>query len=226
MALALVVAIVPLLLIVALAVAVHHLHPHRESDGAVRCAAAPVAPATAPQLSRPTSPVLADPLWRATIHTNCGRIEVQLDGREAPQTVAAFVFLARHDYWRDDPCHPITTDPAGSLLLQCGDPIRTGAGYPGYRTGPENAPASGDYPRGTIAMAPVDDSTRNAGRFVIFARDTELPLRGGGYSIFGKVTDGMDVIDAVAAGADQDAQPDSHPDLSISILSVSVAEER
>ncbi|HET8599636.1 MAG TPA: peptidylprolyl isomerase [Segeticoccus sp.] len=161
--------------------------------------------------------------WTATLQTNCGKITVQLYGDKAPQTVSSFLHLARADYWKDSPCHRLTTE--GIYVLQCGDPTGTGTGTPGYGFGIENAPADGDYPPGTLAMARSMDPNSNGGQFFIVYRDTKLPTAGGGYSIFGKVTGGMDIVRTIAkAGVAKDApRPgDGAPAQPISILSVSV----
>lgn len=85
-------------------------------------------------------------------------------------------------------------------MLQCGDPTGSGNGNPGYGYGIENAPADGKYPRGTVAMAPNDPNS-NGGQYFIVFKDTELPRTdGGGYSIFGTVSSGMDIVDKITTG--------------------------
>jgi peptidyl-prolyl cis-trans isomerase B (cyclophilin B) len=108
-------------------------------------------------------------------------------------------------------------------MLQCGDPTGTGTGGPGYQFGPvENAPADGIYKRGRLAMARVGTENSQGSQFFILFGDTQLP---GGYTVFGTITQGLDVIDKVAAGglaslgADGGSGP---PARSISIVSTSV----
>ena len=154
----------------------------------------------------------------ATIETTCGDIELELYAGDAPQTVASFAFLAQEGYWEDSACHRLVT--SGIFVLQCGDPTGTGQGSPGYAFGIENAPPDGLYPPGTLAMARTQDPDSNGGQFFIVYDDTQLPVGGGGYSIFGRVTAGLDIVETVAAeGNDSGGTAPAQP---ISLLSVSV----
>ncbi|MFK5635572.1 peptidylprolyl isomerase [Ornithinimicrobium sp. LYQ103] len=158
----------------------------------------------------------------AVVETNCGDLVVELDAAAAPQTVTSFLFLAGEGYWDDSPCHRLTT--SGIYVLQCGDPTGTGRGNPGYGYGIENAPADGAYPRGTVAMARTQDPNSNGGQFFIVHQDSELPTEGGGYSIVGRVTEGMDVVDLVASAGAQGGAADGPPAQPVSILSVDVGD--
>lgn len=162
--------------------------------------------------------------WHGAITTNCGIIEVELYGDKAPQTVGSFAHLAEQGYWQDSPCHRLTTQ--GIYVLQCGDPTGTGRGTPGYTFGIENAPEGGNYPPGTLAMARSQDPNSNGGQFFIVYNDTELPTQGGGYSIFGRVTSGMDIVDRVAEQGVDGGGADGPPAAPISILSVEVTQEK
>ena len=168
---------------------------------AAGCTTPPAAPGTEGKLSLPEAGDIAAVTGKsvvATIKTTCGPIELTLDGAKAPTTVASFVQLAQLGYWKEAPCHRLTTQ--GIFVLQCGDPTGTGSGNPGYGYGIENAPADGKYPRGTVAMARTTDPQSNGGQYFIVYQDSELPTDGGGYSIFGTVTSGMDIVDRIAAG--------------------------
>ncbi len=158
----------------------------------------------------------------ATITTNCGPITIELHGDKAPATVSSFILLAKEGYWAPSPCHRLTGDEQGLWVLQCGDPTGTGAGPgPGYHFGIENAPTDGKYPAGTVAMARTSDPNSNADQFFITYKDTTLPTDGGGYSIFGTVTKGMDLIQKIAAAGVYSVDGMS-PMAPISILSVTV----
>jgi peptidyl-prolyl cis-trans isomerase B (cyclophilin B) len=166
----------------------------------------------------PDAGLAEDSVWRATVATNCGEIVLELAGDKAPQTVSSFLHLAREDYWTDSPCHRLVTE--GIFVLQCGDPTATGGGGPGYTFELENPPADGVYPRGTLAMARTDDPNSNGGQFFIVYDETQLPTPG--YSIFGEVVEGMDIVDRIAEqgvggslGPEAPAQP-------ISILDITV----
>jgi peptidyl-prolyl cis-trans isomerase B (cyclophilin B) len=187
------------------------------------CSPAPPTPGQTQTYDKAPPKTLADDAaWTATIKTNCGDIVMRLDGKAAPQTVSSFVFLAQKHYYDDSPCHRVTT--SGIFVLQCGDPTGSGTGGPGYGFGIENAPPKGSFPRGTVAMARSSDPNSNGSQFFIVYQDTTLPTQGGGYSVFGKVTKGLDLVDAIAKGGADDANGagDGHPNQPISILSVTV----
>lgn len=188
------------------------------------CSEPPVVPSarTAEPLDPPEDE--ASGTWIGTIETNCGPIEVELFGDLAPVTVASFGHLAEASYWADSPCHRLTTQ--GIFVLQCGDPTGTGRGAPGYTFGIENAPEDGKYPPGTLAMARSQDPNSNGGQFFIVYEDTELPVAGGGYSIFGRVIGGMDIVDRVATEGVDGGGADGTPAAPISILSVEVTQEK
>jgi peptidyl-prolyl cis-trans isomerase B (cyclophilin B) len=168
--------------------------------------------------SPPPKTLAAGRTWTATVATTCGDMTFQLDGKKAPQTVSSFIFLARKGFFNNTTCHRLTT--SGLYVLQCGDPTGTGNGGPGYGYGIENAPASGDYPAGTIAMARTSDPKSNGSQFFLVYQDSKLPTDGGGYSIFGTITKGLAVVKDVAIGGASGG--DGAPNTPINITSVSV----
>jgi peptidyl-prolyl cis-trans isomerase B (cyclophilin B) len=190
------------------------------------CRPAPKVPADKRTATLPDKATAAGKTFIATVVTNCGVITMELDGTRAPQTVASFLSLAKTGYWADSPCHRLTAaDPL--FVLQCGDPTGTGSGSPGYGYGVENAPANFTFPPGTLAMARTTDPQSNGGQFFIVYKETVLPDPIG-YSIFGKVTGGMDIVNKIAAaGATQpDASKNTAPLQPISILAVNVTEKK
>lgn len=193
------------------------------SQAGPSCAEPPPLPTAAPTFTQADlpDPLPAEPATRtATISTTCGDVVVELEAGAAPQTVASFLFLAQEGYWDDSPCHRLTT--SGIFVLQCGDPTGTGRGNPGYGFGIENAPADGSYPPGTLAMARTQDPHSNGGQFFVVYDDTRLPVDGGGYSIFGRVTKGLEIVEAVAAQGTLGGRGDGAPAQPISILSIAV----
>ena len=189
------------------------------------CVTPPKVPTDARKGALPDKKTAAGKAFIATVTTNCGVIRMELDGTKAPQTVASFLGLAKSGYWADSPCHRLTT--SGIFVLQCGDPTGTGSGNPGYGFGVENAPHDYVFAPGTLAMARTSDPKSNGGQFFIVYKTTVLkdPV---GYSIFGKITAGMDIVDSIAkAGATPaSAGGNTAPLQPISILKVDVAEKK
>jgi peptidyl-prolyl cis-trans isomerase B (cyclophilin B) len=155
------------------------------------------------------SPDLAEGrTWTGTLTLNGIPLGVELDGAAAPQAVASEVSLAQSGFYDGLGCHRLTTE--GIFVLQCGDPSGDGTGGPGYSYGPiENAPADDLYPAGTLAMARQGGNAESQGSqfFVVYADSTIPSDEAGGYTVVGRVTSGLDqlqaaVIDAgVAEGA-------------------------
>jgi peptidyl-prolyl cis-trans isomerase B (cyclophilin B) len=188
------------------------------------CTRAPERPTTIKTQGLPDKATAAGKTFTAVVTTNCGDITLQLDGAKAPQTVASFVALARSSYFNDAPCHRLTTQ--GIYVLQCGDPLGgTGTG-PGYSYGIENAPKNGKYPAGSLAMARTSDPKSNADQFFIVYKDTDLSSVPEGYSIFGTVTGGMDIVEKIAAAGVSGGATDGAPAAPISILTLAVTETK
>lgn len=170
------------------------------------------------------SPSLAEArLWTGTITTSAGAVGISLDGAAAPQAVANFVSLAQHGFFTSTPCHRLTT--AGIFVLQCGDPTGTGTGGPGYTWGPiENAPANNVYPAGTIAMARASGNGSSMGsQFFLVYKDSTIPAdSAGGYTVFGHITSGLDVVQAVAAAGVKGGGSDGAPATAVTIEGVEV----
>ena len=188
------------------------------------CTAPPAPPTAVKKVAKPDKATAAGKTFTAVVTTNCGDITVQLDGAKAPQTVASFVGLAKAGYFADSPCHRVTTDAI--FVLQCGDPMGGSGAGPGYSYGIENAPKDGTYPKGTLAMARTNDPNSNADQFFVVYKDTKLPTEGGGYSIFGTVTGGMDIVEKIAAAGVSGGATDGAPAAPISILKVAVTEKK
>ena len=136
-----------------------------------------------------------------TITTNLGVVEVEVNTAKAPCTARSMTYLASKNFFDNTKCHRITTE--GIKVLQCGDPSGKGTGGPTYKLGEENLPNFTDdlkaYPIGTIAMANTGQPTSTGSQFFIVWGDTPLP---GKYTVLGKVTKGLDLIqEAAKAGA-------------------------
>jgi len=129
--------------------------------------------------------------YTGSLQTNKGTIQVEFFPNDAPVTVNNFVCLAEDGYFNNTPFHRIVK----GFVIQGGDPTGTGSGGPGYKFADE--PITKDYERGTLAMANAGPNT-NGSQFFIVLDDLrgKLPKN---YTIFGRVTGGMDVVDAIAS---------------------------
>ncbi len=163
------------------------------------CPPIPVAELDPTQYDAAPEPVSGT--WTVRLATTCGDVTLELDADAAPQGVGNLVFLAQEGWYDDTPCHRLTTQ--GIFVLQCGDPTGTGTGGPGYSFGPvENAPADDVYPAGTVAMARVGGDGESMGsQFFLVYEDSTIPSDGaGGYTVLGRVTEGLDIVRLVAEG--------------------------
>ncbi len=159
--------------------------------------------------------------FTATLKTNLGDIEIAMAAEAAPCTTNSFRHLATSKFYDSTSCHRLTT--SGLFVLQCGDPTGTGGGGPGYSFGVENAPADGKYPAGTVAMARTADPNTNGSQFFLVYKDTTLPEAGGaGYTIFGTITKGLDIVSKVADAGTDSASGDGAPKQKVTIESVTI----
>jgi peptidyl-prolyl cis-trans isomerase B (cyclophilin B) len=148
-------------------------------------------------------------------------VEFTLDGASAPQATANFISLVQSDFYESLSCHRLTT--SGIFVLQCGDPNGDGSGGPEYRFGPiENAPADDVYPAGTIAMARQGNLGDSMGsQFFIVYEDSTIPSDvAGGYTVFGRVTSGLDAILEIAAAGTQEGTEKPISEVKMTSLSV------
>jgi peptidyl-prolyl cis-trans isomerase B (cyclophilin B) len=158
-----------------------------------------------------------------TLTTTVGVVKVAVDDEKAPCTAASFTHLAGKKYFDNSPCHRLTTE--GIFVLQCGDPSGTGTGGPSYRFDEENLPTDRrpTYPEGTVAMAKGGPGT-NGSQFFIVYKDTELPAD---YTVFGRVTEGLDLVKQVAAAGVTPADPsqpgDGAPKKAVKISSLTMS---
>jgi peptidyl-prolyl cis-trans isomerase B (cyclophilin B) len=157
--------------------------------------------------------------FTATLKTNLGDIVIAMDAAKAPCTTNSFRNLATSKFYDSTSCHRLTT--TGLFVLQCGDPTGSGSGGPGYGFGVENAPAGGKYPAGTVAMARGSDPNSNGSQFFLVYKDTVLqdPT---GYTVFGTITKGLDIVTKVAAAGTTATNGDGAPKQKVTIESVTI----
>ena len=131
--------------------------------------------------------------YSVSIETNRGTIELELYPQHAPQTVNNFVFLAKEGYYDGVTFHRVIAD----FMIQTGDPTGSGRGGPGYKFGDECKGNPLKHARGVISMANAGPDT-NGSQFFITHRPQ--PHLDGKHTVFGRVTKGHDVVDAIAQG--------------------------
>jgi peptidyl-prolyl cis-trans isomerase B (cyclophilin B) len=142
----------------------------------------------------------------ATLHTNHGAIEVELFDDDAPKTVENFTKLARDGFYNGVIFHRIIPD----FMIQGGDPTGTGTGGPGYAF--EDEFNDNKVVRGALAMANAGPNTNGSQFFVVTTESA--PWLDGKHTVFGRVTSGMDVVDAIEQVA-TDARDKPHDDVVI-----------
>jgi peptidyl-prolyl cis-trans isomerase B (cyclophilin B) len=153
------------------------------------------------------------------VTTNLGELRLTLDQSATPCAAASLAHLAQAGFFDDSPCHREVDSP-GLQVLQCGDPTGTGSGGPGYQFGEENLPADGqnNYPAGTVAMANAGAGT-NGSQFFLVYEDTTLPPN---YTVFGTITEGLDVVTKVAEAGVEGGGEDGKPATPVTIERVSI----
>ncbi|AEQ95269.1 peptidylprolyl isomerase [Xanthomonas oryzae] len=128
----------------------------------------------------------------ATFDTSRGPIVVELYPEKAPLTVANFVNLAKRGFYNGLSFHRVIAD----FMIQGGCPEGSGRGGPGYRFEDETNNGVG-HERGVLSMANAGPNT-NGSQF--FITHTATPWLDGKHTVFGKVIQGLDVVDSVAQG--------------------------
>src|SRR5437660_4506894 len=132
----------------------------------------------------------------ATLHTNNGAIAIELFDDDAPKTVENFRKLAGDGFYNGITFHRVISD----FMIQGGCPLGTGTGGPGYTFEDEINPHK--IVRGALAMANAGPNT-NGSQFFIVTADA-CPWLDGKHTVFGQVTQGMDVVEKLE-GVDTDA---------------------
>lgn len=152
--------------------------------------------------------------YTATIKTNKGDIVIELFDDQAQNTVNSFVFLAQQGFFDGLTFHRV----AKNFVIQAGDPTGTGSGGPGYAT--QQEPNEIKNTRGTISMAKVGTAKEFGSQFFINLKDNPgLDYnQSNPFYPFGEVTDGMDVVDAIANSPVQGEKP--NPPITIETIEI------
>jgi peptidyl-prolyl cis-trans isomerase B (cyclophilin B) len=150
----------------------------------------------------------------ATLHTNRGAVELELFDEDAPKTVENFLKLARDGFYDGVIFHRVIPD----FMIQGGDPTGTGRGGPGYTF--EDEFNDHKVVRGALAMANAGPNT-NGSQFFVVTTEAASWLDGK-HTVFGRVTSGMDVVDAISE-VERDANDKPRDDVTIERVEVSDA---
>ena len=128
--------------------------------------------------------------YTATFRTQRGDFTVELYADRAPKTVENFVNLARAGFYDGTTFHRVI----GGFMAQGGDPTGTGTGGPGYQFDDEFHPSLRHDGPGVLSMANAGAGTNGSQFFITYGPTPHLDDR---HSVFGKVTDGMDVVRSI-----------------------------
>jgi cyclophilin family peptidyl-prolyl cis-trans isomerase len=161
----------------------------------------------------PTMCIDTTKTYTVQVTTSLGSYTAVLDPKKAPLAVNSFVYLARYHYFDNTPCHRIIT----GFVIQCGDPTGSGSGGPGYSFADE-LPAAHEYKLGSLAMANSGPDT-NGSQFFVISGDAGIALDPK-YSLFGQVTQGLDVV----AKLDAVGSAGGTPTTAVTINSVTVTQ--
>lgn len=143
--------------------------------------------------SPPAMMIDPEKVYICSIETDRGMIELELFPRYAPKTVNNFVFLAREGYYDGVIFHRVISN----FVIQGGDPTGTGRGGPGYRFEDEFSGNPLVHETGAISMANAGPGTNGSQFFITHSPQPHLDGR---HTVFGKVVQGQDVVDAICQG--------------------------
>lgn len=132
--------------------------------------------------------------YAAVFDTSLGSFKIELLAGESPKTVNNFVFLAKQKFYDGIIFHRIIK----TFMIQSGDPTGTGGGGPGYQFADE-LPVKHSYDVGMVAMANAGPNTNGSQFFICTGADAKFLDQHPSYTQFGKVAEGMDIVQKIAA---------------------------
>jgi len=143
--------------------------------------------------SAPEMQIDASKTYQITMETTAGTIELDLYPEHAPNTVNNFVSLTKDGFYNGVVFHRVIPN----FMVQGGDPTGSGRGGPGYKFNCETTGNPLKHERGVISMANAGPNTNGSQFFITHAPQSHLD---GNHTVFGKVTSGLDVVDAIKQG--------------------------
>ncbi len=156
------------------------------------CSPAPKAPEYKQWTSPPAMSIDVNKTYLAHIETNKGSFTIELFAKDAPKTVNNFIFLSKEKFYDNVYFHRIVK----TFMIQTGDPKGTGTGGPGYEFEDEIS-KNYKYEKGIVAMANHGPNTNGSQFFICTGPGADTLSYD--YTIFGKITSGMDTVDKIAA---------------------------
>jgi peptidyl-prolyl cis-trans isomerase B (cyclophilin B) len=143
--------------------------------------------------SAPAMQIDTNKTYKVTLQTNRGDINLELYPEHAPKTVNNFVFLAQEGFYDGVSFHRVINN----FMIQGGDPTGSGSGGPGYKFEDETSGNPLRHDTGVISMANAGPNT-NGSQF--FITHSPQPHLNGKHTVFGKVIDSQDVVNAIRQG--------------------------
>lgn len=170
------------------------------------------------KLPPPKTVIEANKKYTAILRTTVGDISLELYADKVPVTVNSFVYLTRNNFYNNTIFHRVID----GFMIQGGDPTGDGTGGPSYRFKDELF--EGEYTRGTLAMANAGSDTNGSQFFIMHQDNFQLPKN---YVIFGKVLNGMDVVDKIATAPVEISSSGeiSKPKYPVTVKSVEIVEK-
>jgi cyclophilin family peptidyl-prolyl cis-trans isomerase len=160
----------------------------------------------------PELTISTDAVYEAVIHLEAGDVTLELFAADAPGYVNNFVFLAQNQFYEGLTFHRVIP----GFVAQAGDPTGAGSGSPGY--GLEEETNALDFERGVISMAKSPTGQVNGSQFFITLGAT--PHLNDGFTVFGQVVDGLELVDGLTPRDPQDSAGDTGD----TILSIEIIE--
>ena len=143
--------------------------------------------------THPEMQIDAAKTYSCSVETDKGTINIALFADAAPKTVNNFVFLAQQGFYDGITFHRVIAD----FMVQGGDPTGSGMGGPGYRFEDEFDGNPHTHEAGSLSMANAGPGTNGSQFFICHGPQPHL---NGKHTVFGKVTEGQDIVDAIAPG--------------------------
>ncbi|MCZ8513095.1 peptidylprolyl isomerase [Paenibacillus filicis] len=159
--------------------------------------------------------------YQATVTTSKGTFTIDLFPKDAPMTVNNFVFLSKEGFYNNLTFHRIIK----TFMVQAGDPNGNGTGGPGYQFADE-LKTTHPYEPGIVAMANAGPNTNGSQFFICTGEDSKALNRTPNYTVFGKVSQGMDVVQKIAdTPVKSNGGEASTPTEKVTIQSISITEK-